>query len=265
VSAAGYSGIDLGPVGYLGDSSSLAGRLEEYELGLAGGYLALTFEDRAVLEEELAGLDMLLDVFDAAGPGRVRAKPTLAAVAMPAARLTLPAERPARTDREWQRFADGVTVALERCRARELEPSFHHHVGSWIETPAEIERLLSLTDISLCLDTGHLAVSGGEPAQAMRDWAERINHVHVKDARLPAIDALVSRGDEVDALWRGEVFRPLGDGDLGCDAFLEALRSSGYAGWIVVEQDIFPPRGGQVLQTRSDQVRSRAFLKRHGF
>jgi inosose dehydratase len=148
---------------------------------------------------------------------------------------------------------------------RGYEPAFHHHAGTWIETPAEIEQLLSLTDVSLCLDTGHLVVAAGDPLQAVRDWGERINHVHVKDAHLGAVGALVTGGEPVDELWRGEVFTPLGDGDLDCEAFLDALSSVGYAGWIVVEQDVFPARGEAALQIRNDQVRSRTFLRRHGF
>jgi inosose dehydratase len=54
--------------------------------------------------------------------------------------------------------------ALELARSRGLEPSFHHHAGSYVEAPWEIERLLELTDVGLLLDTGHLAVGGGDPA-----------------------------------------------------------------------------------------------------
>jgi inosose dehydratase len=265
VSAAGYAGIDLGPVGYLGNPAGLGARLDAHHLELAGGYLPMTFDDPPALGVEVGQLRDLLDVFDATERIQIAPKPTLAAASLPKARLTRAEERPQRTHTEWQRFADGVSLAVELCRTRGYEPAFHHHAGTWIETPAEIERLLSLTDVSLCLDTGHLAVAAGDPQQAVRDWGERINHVHVKDAHLGAVDALVTAGDPVDELWRGDVFTPLGDGDLDCAAFFEAMRSIEYVGWIVVEQDVLPASGEGVLRIRNDQVRSRAFLRRHGF
>ncbi len=265
VANAGYSGIDLGPVGYLGDGASLAERLRERDLGLAGGYLEMTFDEPRALGEQLGELNVLMDVFDAAGESRVAPKPTLAGAGSPSARLTRPEYRPRRSDDEWRRFADGVSEALGACRSRGYEPTFHHHVGSPIETTEEIERLLSLTEVALCLDTGHLAVCGGDPVQAIRDWGERINHVHIKDADMAAVDALVVSGAEVDELWRQEVFTPLGQGELDCEAFLRELRTAGYAGWIVVEQDILVPRGVRAVRAQSDQQRSRAFLRGNGF
>ena len=50
-----------------------------------------------------------------------------------------------------------------------------------METPEDVERLLELTDVQLCLDTGHLLLAGGDPVRALRDWSARIGHVHVKD------------------------------------------------------------------------------------
>ncbi|MFI5659943.1 sugar phosphate isomerase/epimerase family protein [Streptomyces sp. NPDC051684] len=60
--------------------------------------------------------------------------------------------------------------AADRVRARGLEPVFHHHLGTDVETPDEIRRLLDLTDVSLCLDTAHLWLAGGDPVEALREW-----------------------------------------------------------------------------------------------
>src|SRR5437879_153531 len=80
VATAGYAGIDLGPVGYLGTGQALAARLRERDLGLSGGYLELPFSEPARMEAALGELDSLLDVFDAAtgtGPS-IGPRPTLA-------------------------------------------------------------------------------------------------------------------------------------------------------------------------------------------
>ena len=81
VSDAGYRGIDLGPLGYLGDAHNLPTRLHDRGLALAGGYFEVPFSEPDRLPEELARLDQLLDVFDAAAnedPPAARARPTLA-------------------------------------------------------------------------------------------------------------------------------------------------------------------------------------------
>jgi Xylose isomerase-like TIM barrel len=89
---------------------------------------------------------------------------------------------------------------VDLARSRGFEPTFHHHTGTYVEAPWEIERLLELTDIGLLLDTGHLAVGGGDPAQALRDWGERIDHVHVKDVRGDVLEGVIAdRADMTEA------------------------------------------------------------------
>jgi inosose dehydratase len=266
VTAAGYAGIDLGPLGYLGDLEELPRRLGDRRLALAGGFIALPFGEKARLTDELWQLDGLLDAFDATDPSEPAPRPTLAGISAAGARVEVAgrADRgPAWSPVAWQQYADGVSAVAERCRQRGYEPTFHHHVGTGIETHEEIDRLLSLTDVGLCLDNGHLAVAGGDAIEAVRSWGGRINHVHMKDADLDALAALAAERAPLDELWRGQVFVPLGDGDLDCSGFLAALDDLGYQGWIVVEQDIFPQRGAQADKVRLDQERSRGFVARH--
>jgi inosose dehydratase len=266
VTAAGYVGIDLGPVGYLGSVEQLPARLADRRLTLAGGFMALPFCDPDTLADEIWQLDALLDTFDAVGSSDPPPRPTLAGISTPDARLSANGtpRRPEWSHEAWQRYADGVSSVTERCRQRGYEPTFHHHAGTEIETPDEIERLLSLTDVGLCLDTGHLAVAGGDPVEGVRSWGARINHVHMKDAERTALAALAAGSAPVEELWTGRVFVPLGDGDLDCSQFLRALDELGYRGWIVVEQDIVPQRGPLAEKVRLDQERSREFLTRHG-
>src|SRR5579872_1886550 len=236
VSAARYAGIDLGPVGYLGGLEELAARLADRHLALAGGFMALSFGDPDQLAAEAGRLDALLDTFDAAGASEPAARPTLAGMSLPGARVATNggAGRGRHWSPEaWRRYADGVSRVAERCRQRGYEPTFHHHAGTAIEIPEEIDQLLALTDVGLCLDTGHLAVAGGDAVEAVRRWGPRINHVHMKDADVKALAALSADGATVDELWRGGVFVALGDGDLDCSSFLRALDDLGYRGWIV--------------------------------
>jgi inosose dehydratase len=267
VAAAGYAGIDLGPVGYLGSLEELPARLANRRLSLAGGFMALPYGDPDGLAAELWQLDALLDTFDAAGSSEHAPRPTLAGMSPADARLSAEGGATRNSEwspAEWRRYADGVSTVTHRCRQRGYEPTFHHHVGTEIEAPEDIDRLLTLTDVALCLDTGHLAVAGGDAIDALRSWGSRINHVHMKDADLNALATLAAEGAPIDELWRGDVFVALGDGDLDCAGFLRALQDFGYGGWLVVEQDIFPQHGALADKVRLDQERSREFLTRHG-
>lgn len=267
VTEAGYSGIDLGPVGYLGNVDELPARLRDRGLALAGGYFQIEFNDPTRLPDELLQLDRLLDVFDAAADGGPPARPTLADAGSES-RLAQPGRAQADhslgwDDAGWVRFADSMAKVLERCRDRGYEPTFHPHTATYVEAPWEIEQLLALTDVGVCLDTGHLLVGGGDPVQAVRDWADRINHVHLKDAKLDVVRGIVDDRAPVRAIWERRAFCRLGTGDIPLDDVLEKLRAGGYRGWLVVEQDIFPDPDAPD-QPAVDQQRNREYLRARG-
>ncbi len=273
VADAGYVGIDLGPVGYLGVGAELHQRLARRGLGLAGGWCALRFVDQNDLCEDLAGLDRALDVFEAAAQAepdaRFHPKPTLADAgsavrqANPGRGKDMPEIR--FSEEEWKRFADGVAQAADRCRARGLEPTFHHHACTYVEAPEEVERFLDLTDVGLCLDTGHLLLGGGDPVRAIDTWGHRVNHVHLKDARRSVLEQVIAERAGMQAVWKRGAFCELGTGDLDVDGFLDRLRQAGYAGWVVVEQDRIPDAGEPLELAAGAQARNRDFLRARGF
>jgi inosose dehydratase len=253
VADAGYAGIDLGPLGYLGVGGELARNLARRGLGLAGGFFELPFSEPAMMDDALDGLAALLDAFDTvSAPGGLPPRPTLAALGS--------REREFDTQ-TWKRFADGVERAVARCRDRGYEPTFHHETGTQVQSPTEIEQVLELTTIGLCLDTGHLLLGGGDPAKAIQEWRPRINHLHLKDARRAVVEQIVRESAPVSEIWKRKAFCRLGDGDLDVDAILDSVRGS-YSGWIVVEQDTLPEPGGQAA---TDQRANRAFLAKRGF
>jgi inosose dehydratase len=152
-----------------------------------------------------------------------------------------------------------VARAVERARSRGLEPVFHHHMGTRVQTPAEIERLLGGSDVALLLDTGHLTAAGGDPISALRDWRERMRHVHLKDVRLDVLRA----ADSWEEAWRGGAFCELGAGDVDLDAFLSDLEGGGYDGWLVVEQDWVPGPDDDPAPQIEAQARNRRWLADH--
>jgi inosose dehydratase len=270
VAEAGYAGIDLGPVGYLGTGERLGELLAERGLGLAGAYLELPYADPDALADALPALDELLDTFDTVQaylPGPPP-RPTLADAGSRERRgrpFRSTAERSLGLDSDgWQRFATGLARAVGHCRDRGYEPTFHPETGTYVEAPWEIEQVLDRSDIGLCLETGHMMLGGGDPVALLRDWAERVNHVHLKDASLAVRDQIVADGAQATAIWSREAFPVLGAGDLDVDAVLDGLRGVSFGGWLVVEQDILPRSAERFAQAAEDQRLNRAFLAARG-
>jgi inosose dehydratase len=266
VEGAGYAGIDLGPLGYFGYGDDLASALRRRSLALSGGFFELPFNDLDKMPAALRDLGSLLDVFEAAGTkDGLKPKPTLADIGSDLRR-----SRPGQAatdhslgfdDSDWKQFAEGVEMAVSLCHGRGYEPTFHHETGTRVEAPWEIEKVLELTSIGLCLDTGHLLLGGGDPVRAIREWRQRINHLHLKDARRSVVEGIVREAAPVAEIWRRRAFCRLGEGDLDVEAMLEEVRDS-YSGWIVVEQDVLPEPNGAAA---ADQRANRAYLAARGF
>ena len=270
VQSAGYAGIDLGPVGYLGNKERLGESLAGHDLGLAGAYVELPYADHDTLEQALPQLDAVLDTFDAVqgylpGPSP---RPTLADSGSPLRGLL-----PGRSVTDpalgydadgWRRFAAGLARVVARCRDRGYEPTFHPETGTHVEAPWEIERVMEVSDIGLCLETGHMLLGGGDPVAMLAELGDRVNHVHLKDARLSVMNTIIADRAPVTEIWTREAFCALGDGDLDTDAVLNGLRRISFSGWLVVEQDILPRSAERFSRAAAEQRYNRGFLAARG-
>jgi len=263
MAASGYEGTELGPWSYLpSDPATLRRELDARKLSLAGAFCPVTLHDRDRQAASLRTARNTIDLLAAAGA------PVLVLAEAGDERRTaiagrVPADGSAGFSHgEWRRFSDGVNTVARYARERGLVTAFHPHVASYIERPEEIARLMRDTDptlVGLCLDTGHVAYGGGDPVEIARTHARRVRHVHLKDLRREVrADALARQLDFPGAVSLG-VFAPLGDGSLDLRATLSALRAVGYAGWLIVEQDV---RLGvsPIAAPLRDAKRSRAYL-----
>jgi inosose dehydratase len=265
IAGAGYAGTDLGPPGYLGEGDALAERLQLNGLEVVGGFVPMRFSEREHWEEGFGGLRHTLDLFEAAGD--TGARPVLCDAGGPE-RVANPGcggeDASLRLDDAgWRTLAEGVARAAEVARERGFDPVFHHHTSTYVEGRPEIERFLEVTDVPLLLDTGHLAVAGGDPVAALNDWSARIGAIHIKDVRLDVLRTV--KADRADTLtaWRRGLFCALGEGDVDLDGFCAALAVSGYQGWVVVEQDRVLENGASFADARDAQERNRAWLREH--
>jgi inosose dehydratase len=145
------------------------------------------------------------------------------------------------SDAAWVELADVLHALADETDAAGRRLAFHPHAGTYIETPAEVERLVATTDparVGICLDVGHHLVGGGDPVAAL-DWlGERVTHVHLKDVDPTVLTrlsdgTLSGLGEAVDQ----RIFTELGAGMLDLMGVLRVLAARGYDGWLMVEQD----------------------------
>jgi inosose dehydratase len=265
IAGAGYAGTDLGPPGYLGEGDLLRRRLGDHALEVVGGFVPIRLSEPDHWDEDLAGLRHTLDLLDAAGAAGAR--PVLADAGGPE-RIAAPGRGAqdaslALGGARWAALVDGVKRAADSARARGYEPVFHHHTSSYVEAVPEIERFLGDTDVDLLLDSGHLAVAGGDPVEGLRAWRDRVGAIHLKDTRMDVLAAIRAERADMISAWRRGLFCALGDGDVDLVGFCAELGSSGYAGWVVVEQDRVLEDHGAFSHASAEQHRNRAWLRDH--
>jgi inosose dehydratase len=144
---------------------------------------------------------------------------------------------PVLTDAGWEALLNLLHELAREARGI----AFHPHAGTYIETPAEVERLVASTDpdlVTICLDIGHYTVGGGDPVETLRSLGERVTHLHLKDVDAAVLARL--RAGELAGFGhaiRERLFTELGAGVLDVDGVISVLVERDYAGWLMVEQD----------------------------
>ncbi|SHE53274.1 TIM barrel protein [Streptoalloteichus hindustanus] len=252
----GLTATELGPPDYLpSDPERLRAVLSRHGLGLVGGFLPVVLHEADRVEESLAEADRVARVLAAGG----------AEVLVLAASTGLDGydERPRLTDGQWRTLVATAAAVREAAARHGLTTALHPHVGTHVETGAETERFLSDSDLSICLDTGHLLIGGGDPAAVASRWAHRVGHVHLKDVRA-AVAERVRAGEltYTEAVGQG-IYTPLGDGDVDVAAIVASLTAADYQGWYVLEQDTALSGDGaeEAARPRRDTARSLACLR----
>ena len=144
---------------------------------------------------------------------------------------------------DWQRMLALVRRCAERAADRGVRAVVHPHAGGYVEFEDEIERLLADVpgdELGLCLDTGHALYAGSDPAELVLRYADRIEHLHLKDVAEPVRARGLGFWEAVAA----GIFCPVGDGLLDLDGLRSTLERAGYAGFATVEQDRRPGTAG---------------------
>ncbi|MBI2466540.1 MAG: myo-inosose-2 dehydratase [Candidatus Rokubacteria bacterium] len=235
---AGYGGIELGRK-FPRRAAELRPILARHGLVLVSGWYGAELRTRSVKEEFRAVEDHLALLVEMDCRVMVFAEVSGAVHG----RRDVPlSRRPRLAEGEWGRFGEALTEVAEHLQRRGLRMAYHHHMGTVVETEAEIDRLMAVTGegVGLLLDTGHLTYAGGDVLGLARRHGRRLVHVHCKDAR-PAVLAEARRLDRsfLDAVVAG-VFTVPGDGCVVYGSLTRALKEVGYSGWLVVEAEQDP-------------------------
>jgi inosose dehydratase len=258
VRSLGYTGIELGPPGYID-----AALLEKHGLELVGGFAPLHIADEDAYREDVAiWLDPIVEMLAATGArGPVVLADAETGERLAAAGRPEEQERTALSPDAFARALERVNRAAERVRARGVGVVFHHHTAAYVETPAEIAALLEGTDIGICFDTGHALVGGGDPIEVARLCGPRIEHLHLKDVDGDLLDR-VRRGEtDLEQAWGDGIFCPFGEGAVDLAAVLALPELAAFDGWTVLEQDRVAVRVTDLSAVRAVEEQNLAYLR----
>ncbi|HYM10629.1 MAG TPA: TIM barrel protein [Bryobacterales bacterium] len=233
--SAGYDGTELGPYGYLPtDPQTLSAELKRRSLTLTSAFVPLRLKQPGIDLEEVRKVGTVLQALGA--PFLVLSDALWTEREAVAGRVAQSGVRLG--DSDWKTVGANVRAVSGLASSLGLRCAFHHHAGTYIETPGEVARLLELTGVGLCLDTGHYAYAGGDPVEAVRGFGPRIEYLHCKDVDPVRLRAANLAGLSFLDGVRAGVFCELGTGCVRFRELLDGLERISYDGWAVVEQDI---------------------------
>ncbi|HUZ20779.1 MAG TPA: sugar phosphate isomerase/epimerase [Acidimicrobiales bacterium] len=225
----GLQASELGALGYLGsEPEEIRDLLASFSLSAVGGFVPL------VLHEPAARKDMVLDAERAArliaGAGGSYFVTAVVADAGWSAPFDL--DGPG-----WDELASGLATVERICADHGLAQVLHPHLGTLVERGEHIAEVLERSDVSWCLDTGHLAIGGVDPPTFAAEHADRVGLVHLKDVDLSLAPGVAAHELTLLEATKAGLFRALGRGDVDVAAVVTALEARGYSGWYVLEQD----------------------------
>jgi inosose dehydratase len=244
IKAAGYSGTELGPYGFLpAEPSVLRGDLDKRSLTLCSAFVDIELGNAGAHADGLAFVARSARLISAAGARLLILSDKITPARNATAGRRNEANRLSWSDSEWQAAATAIREVIAQCKALGLRVAFHHHAGSHVETPEEVDRLFSLfpaDQLGLCLDTGHYVYCGGDTLAFLKKQVSRVWCVHLKDVyESKAAEARAARMNFHAAVRHG-IFAPLGKGSIDFPTVVSLLQDGHFDGWVVVEADVLP-------------------------
>lgn len=263
--AAGYKGIELGPVGFMPeDPVQLGEALSAHDLELIGGVVFRPFHDPDAWDDVMDGALRTCKALSAHGAQHLVLIDSISSRRAATAGRADMAEQMDKA--EWAAFRDRI-AAIAKMGAEDfgLTVGIHAHAAGFMDFEPELERLLddvSEDILKICFDTGHHSYAGFDPVAFMKRHISRISYMHFKDID-PVVkaDVIEKSTDFYTACGQG-IFCNLGQGDVDFPAVRQVLLDAGFEGWCTVEQDCDP-----LLDVRplDDARANREYLQSIGF
>lgn len=234
----GFEGVELGGK-FPREPKALAELLGAYGLALVGGWYSGSLLKQSA-EAEIAALQPHLALLRAMGSDVfVFAETSNAVHGDRAVPLTGTPRLAA-----WETFGARMTEVADYISGEGLRFAYHHHLGTVVETSADVQAFIAATgpSVGLTLDTGHAALGGVDALSILRNHPERIAHVHCKDVRWETFKSSRASGASfLDGVLAG-MFTVPGDGGINYAPFMQALKQINYSGWIILEAEQDPAR-----------------------
>ncbi len=235
----GYEGTEIS-YHFPDDVEELRAALKRHGLKSAATFHEVQLLDPSLREQELARAMVVADRLQALGSDVLILSDHTSDHRIAVAGRVAADGSDGLSEPQWRSLSDGLNLIGEALRKRGMRGVLHPHVGTFVETRAEIDRILDLTDpelVGLCPDTGHLAYGGADPEAVFVDYASRVWYVHLKDIDAAKLDQVRSERISFTEAVKLGLFVPLGDGMVNIPRIVSALRASAYDGWIIPEQD----------------------------
>jgi len=236
--ALGYRGFELGNK-FPREPAALRGVLEPHGLALVTGWYSGRLARRGV-DEEIAAVGPHLRLLAGCG-ARVMVYGEVAD-SIQGARVPLYKRPRFVRAAQWREYGERVTAFARHTLEHGIRLAYHHHMGAYVETPADVDRLLDNVgdDVGLLFDSGHMTFAGGDAVEMLERHVRRVCHVHCKDVRPDIVRMARNRNwSFLEAVINGAFTVP-GDGAVDFRGLIEILRRTGYRGWLVVEAEQDP-------------------------
>lgn len=238
--AAGYDGIELGNK-FPRKADILAPIMKSHGLKLVSGWYSASLLERTP-EAEIEAMQPHLTLLKDMGCKVMVFAETSNAVHCIQSKPV--SERPVLPERAWKQFGERMTAVGNYLEKQGVRLAYHHHMGTVVESAADIDRLMASTgpSVGLLLDTGHAVFAGADPAALAKKHISRIVHVHCKDVRREMLTKAKKENISfLNAVLNGTFTVP-GDGMVDYPPVLAILARAGYNGWLVVEAEQDPAK-----------------------
>lgn len=238
----GLKGTEMGRK-YPQDTTLLKHELSSRGIQLVSQWKSVLFSDPAYREQELASYRQHVEFLSGMGSKVISTAEVGGSLHFDPRRTPNEKEVLRLDEAGWQSLAEGLNAAGRIAQEYGLKLTYHHHGGTVVESPEEIDRLMELTDPSLVYllyDTGHAYYGGAQPLAVLRKHYDRIAYIHLKDVRQAVLnEARDAAADFITCIRKG-VFTVPGDGCIDFTPIIEELQARGYSGWAMLEGEQDP-------------------------